>query len=41
MALNLFLAGLYLPFVILFKFLQNILSKFLGALIPDPTAVPP
>ena len=40
-ASNLFIAGLYLFVVILFRCLQKILSKFLGALIPDPTAVPP
>ena len=40
-ASNLFLAGLYLLFVSLFKYLQKILSKFFGAFIPEPTAVPP
>ena len=38
---NLFLAGLYLFIVILLRNLQKVLSKFFGALIPEPTAVPP
>ena len=38
---NLFGEGEYLFLIILDKFLQNNLSKFLGELMPDPTAVPP
>ena len=40
-ASNLFLFGLYLFSVSLFKNLQKIISKFFGAFIPVPTAVPP
>ena len=38
---NLFFAGKYLYLVCCDKYLQKILSKFLGELIPVPTAVPP
>jgi hypothetical protein len=38
---NLFGAGEYLLLVNFDKYLQKILSKFLGEFIPVPTAVPP